>query len=169
MIGIHTQTYRHVALPPTNLKTLKCLCLCLLDSTRDRRWIVPIGSGKPALSKFIDSSRPAQLRSVLPIAIHSTRCRSHTRARGAVCQGRVLDAQRFKQQIASAVVADVGNASGMVDNTNESRPFVHVLDALEQGATSDGRAQPACPDLSWSEDQYESLDVRAFLASISEG
>ncbi len=80
----------------------------------------------------------------------------------------MLDAQRFKQQIASAVVADVGNASGMVDNTNESRPFVHVLDALEQGATSDGRAQPACPDLSWSEDQYESLDVRAFLASISE-
>ena len=94
-----------------------------------------------------------------------------TRARGAAFQGRVLDAQRFKERIASAVVAEVGNvgnASGMVDNTNESRPFVHVLDALEQGATSDGRAQPACPDLSWSEDQYESLDVRAFLASISE-
>ena len=95
-----------------------------------------------------------------------------TRARGAAFQGRVLDAQRFKERIASVVVADVGNvgnASGMVDNDHKTRPFIDVLGALEQGTTSGGRAQPTCPSLAWSEGQYESLDVRAFLASISEG
>ena len=92
-----------------------------------------------------------------------------TRARGAAFQGRVLDAQRLKERIASAVVADVENASGMVDNAHKTRPFIDVLGALEQGTTSGGRAQPTCPNLAWSEGQYESLDVRAFLASISEG
>ena len=57
-----------------------------------------------------------------------------TRARGAAFQGRVLDAQRFKERIASAVVADVGNvgnASGMVDNDHKTRPFIDVLGALK--------------------------------------
>ena len=83
----------------------------------------------------------------------------------------MLDAQRLKQRVATAVVG--GAAVPCTTTAGDDAPTVpplhaRVLDAFEGETTVAAREQPvsSSSDLPWSEDQYEALDVGAFIASI---